>query len=556
MNTEKPAKRRMYRATWIGLGMTVGLGVALAWLLGWGADPAPPVPQVAGVPLTDLYPEWVRPGGGAAPLPPMLNGFGGPNFALAEQVPWMLWRARQPGSPLHQLMRNMGPRMPAAIQSRLPMALDPEDVRTQIAMDLEMGIANRGLDYSDILREVIRLPHPGQRALAGVLRYMEPGRMQVLTQVSHETPELLLRLAREGDPEIRVVAGIQLLEGHAKVFGGTADALQPVLVQLAKDRAGQLADWSHLTRLSVAIRAGSFAYDPILKELENHPDPTLALLARGALGLRSRPSELAALIRVELSGPDGFRQRLLLNLLSLGGPKVLAELPPDVARELVRALAKERLTASAAGPGATRALRDLDYQLWQGFTPVAAAHLLQAMGTNAVTVAPSMVEALDTLRSAHRDAAMSLAAALAGLSQHVFIPVDERILRAVQDPFLTDPMLAVIGSGGRTNAHAFAAVAPFLRSDVSGLRRSAFDAAIRIHEPDAELWVHVRESLQDPVRQDLALAVVPRFGAQAREVLPRLREIASDPSEARGMVEMRRLAGEAIRAVEVGAEAR
>lgn len=376
--------------------------------------------------------------------------------------------------------------------------------------------------------------------------------MQFLTQVSDETPELLLRLAREGDPAIRVVAGIQLLDGYVKASGGTADVLQPVLVQLAKDRAGQLADWSHLTRLSVAIRAGSFAYDPILKELEEHPDPTLALLARGALGLRSRPSELAALIQAEFSGPDGFRQRLLLNLLSVGSPKLLAELPSDVAAELVRVLAKERLTAPATGPGSTRALQELDYQLWQKFSPVAAAHLLLAMGTNAVTVAPAMVEALEVARSAHREAAMTLAAALAGLSHHVFIPVDERILRAVQDPFLTEPILDVIGAGGRTNAHAFAAVAPFLRSDVSGIRRAALDAAIRIHEPDAELWVHVRESLQDPVRQDLALAVVPRFGAQAREVLPRLREIASDPSEARGMAELRRLAKEAIRALEVG----
>lgn len=66
------------------------------------------------------------------------------------------------------------------------------------------------------------------------------------------------------------------------------------------------------------------------------------------------------------------------------------------------------------------------------------------------------------------------------------------------------------------------------------------------------MWAQVQESLQDPVRQDLALAVVPQFGARAREVLPRLREIASDPSEARGMAELRRLAQEAIRVVEAG----
>jgi hypothetical protein len=141
---------------------------------------------------------------------------------------------------------------------------------------------------------------------------------------------------------------------------------------------------------------------------------------------------------------------------------------------------------------------------------------------------------------------------LGNLRHHISIYADERILRELQDPFLTEPILDVIGSSGRTNAHAFPAVAPFLRSEVSGIRRAAFEAAIRIHEPDAELWVHVRESLRDPVRQDLALAVVPRFGAQAREVLPRLREIASDPSESRGMAEMRLLAVEAIRALEAG----
>ena len=73
MSVGTPAKRRMSRATWIGLGMGVALLLALAWLLGWGADPAPPVPQLGGAPLSDLYPEWVRPGGGGLPLPPMLN---------------------------------------------------------------------------------------------------------------------------------------------------------------------------------------------------------------------------------------------------------------------------------------------------------------------------------------------------------------------------------------------------------------------------------------------------------------------------------------------------
>ncbi len=547
MNSEKPVKRRMSRATWIGLGMTVALMVALAWLLGWGADPAPPVPQIAGVPMSDLYPEWVRPGGGALPLPPMLNGFGGPNFAQAEQVPWMLWRARQEGSPLHQMMRNMGPRMPAAIQSRLPMAVDPADTRNRIAMDLTMGLFNRGLSYSDILRELLRLPHEGQRRLADVLRQVgrNPGPFQPRT--GDETPKLLLQLAREADPAMRVVAGVQLLEWSGNPSPGVDDALQPLLLQLAKDRAGDLVDWCLLIRFSITPRASGFGYDPILEALQGHPDPNISLLARGALSLRTRPEEMASLIRADFAP-----QRLLLNLLAMGSPKQLSQLPADVATELVRVLTKERLAAAAAASGSMRGL-PLDYALLQKSSPAAAAHVLLAMGTNAVGVASSMFEGMDAVRPSHRDAAMSLAAALAGLSHHVFIPVDERILRAVQDPLLTEPILDVIGAGGRTNAHAFAAIAPFLRSDVSGIRRAAFGAAIRIHEPDAELWVHVRESLQDPVRQDLALAVVPRFGAQAREVLPRLREIASDPSEARGMAELRRLAWEAIRALEAGA---
>jgi hypothetical protein len=451
------------------------------------------------------------------------------------------------------MLRNMGPKMPAVIQSRLPMPVDPADTRTRIAMDVEMGLVNRGLDYSDILREVHRLPPAAQRRLTDVLRHLGRSSMPFRPQTGDGTPELLLQLAREADPAIRVVAGVQLVESYGRESQAMSDALQPFLLQSAKDRAGELVDWSRLIRPSVAIPAAFSGYDPILKELEDHPDPTVVLLARAALSLRTRPSEMAALIREEFKGSDFVRQKLLLNLLSLASPKQISQLPSDVATELVRVLAKESLTAPLGRPGATRAMQDLDYQLWQKSWPAAAAHVLLAMGTNAVTVAPSMVEALDTIRSVHRDAAMPLAAALAGLSHHVFIPVDERILRAVQDPFLTDPILAVIGAGGRTNAHAFPAVAPFLRSDVSGIRRSAFDATIRIHEPDADLWVHVRESLQDPVRQDLALAVVPRFGAQAREVLPRLREIASDPSEARGMAEMRRLAAEAIRTLEAGA---
>lgn len=544
----------MSRVIWIGLGMCVVLVVAMAWFLGFGADPAPPVPQVAGVPMSDQYPEWVRPGG-VLPMPPMLNGFGGANFAQAEQVPWMLWRARQEGSPLHQVMRNMGPRMPAAIQSRLPMPMDPADTRLMIAMDFDMGLANRELEYTDILREVHRLPHGSQRRLTDVLRHLSRSTIPFRPQTGDGTPELLLQLTREADPAIRVVAGVQLVEWYVRPSQAMSDALQPLLLQSAKDRAGELVDWSRLIRPSVALPASSFAYDPILEELGSHRDPTVALLARSALSLRTRPTELAALIRAEFGGSDFVRQKLLLNLLSLGNPKQISQLPSDVATELVRVLAKERLAESVARPGATRAMQALAYQLWQKSSPAAAAHLLLAMGTNAVTVAPSMVEALDAARPVHRDAAMSLAAALAGLSHHVAIPVDERILRAVQDPFLTEPILEVIGAGGRTNAHAFAVVAPFLRSDVSGLRRAAFDAALRIHAPDADLWPHVREALQDVVRQDLALRAVPQFGAQAREVLPRLREITSDPSEARGMAELRRLAAEAIRAVEAGVEA-
>jgi hypothetical protein len=551
MNSEAPTKRqRMSRATWIGLGLSVGLAGALAWLLGWGPDPAPPVPQRASVPLSDLYPEWVRLSGGAMPLPPMLNADGGANFAQAEQVPWLLWRARQQGSPLHRLMRNMGPRLPVAIQSRLPTALDPAVTRIWIGTDLRIGLNNRGLNYSDILREVLRLPQESQQRLLGVLRPMGLKLNSVPSELGDETYKLLLQLAREGYPAIRVFAGVELLEGYEWPLGGVGEELQSVLLQLARERAGELGDWNRLIRISVALPTASVAYDPILEELGNHPDPTVALLARVALNLRTHPSELAPFIRTEFDGSDFVRQKLLLNLLALVNPKQLSQLPSDVATEFVRVLAKERLAAAIAEPSPTLAILDLDYHLWQKSSPAAAAHLLLAMGTNAVTVAPLMVEALDAARSVHRDAAMSLAAALAGLSHHVAIPVDERILHAVQDPFLTEPMLGVIGLGGRTNAHAFTAVVPFLRSDVSGLRRAAFEAVLRIHAPDAELWVHVRESLQDSVRQDLALRAVPQFGAQAREILPRLREIASDPSEARGMAELRRLATEAIRAVE------
>ena len=442
--------------------------------------------------------------------------------------------------------------MPTAIQSRLPTAFDPAVTRAWIAADLSMGLMNRGLSYSDILREVLRLPHESQQRLKGVLRRVAPSRTSVRSELGDETTKLLLRLAHEGHPSIRVLAGVELLEGYGRPLQGVAEELQPVLLQLAKNRSGELLDWSRLIRISVALPTASVAYDPILEELGSHPDPTVALLARAALNLRTRPSELAALIRAEFDGSDFVRQKLLLNLLALVNPKQLSQLPSDVASEFVRVLAKERLAAATAEPSPTPAILDLDYQLWQKSSPAAAAHLLLAMRTNTVTVAPSMVEALDAARPIHRDAAMSLAAALAGLSHHVAIFADERILRAVQDPFLTEPILGVIGSGGRTNAHAFAAVVPLLRSDVSGIRRAAFEAVLRIHAPDAELWPHVREALQDVVRQDLALRAVPQFGAQAREVLPRLREIASDPSEARGMVELRRLAKEAIRALEAG----
>jgi hypothetical protein len=176
------------------------------------------------------------------------------------------------------------------------------------------------------------------------------------------------------------------------------------------------------------------------------------------------------------------------------------------------------------------------------------------MGTNAASASNGLLEVLTGKQPVGRDTVVGAATVLANLRYQVRIVADDRVLWLLPDPFLTEHVLDMIGSGGLTNAHAYGAVAPFLASQNQGIRRAAFEAAIRIHEPDPELWPHVRAALDDPVRQQLALQAVARFGAQARELLPRVREIASDPSEARGMEETRRLAAAAIRALEGGTE--
>lgn len=187
-----------------------------------------------------------------------MAGLAGPSFARTEQVPWMLWRARLEGSPLHRMIRDLRPKLPAAIQSRLPLALDPEGTRDLIAMDLGMGLVNRGLSYADVLRELLRLPHEGQRKLTGVLREVSRSASWTPAQVDDDASRLLLQLAREGDPAIRVVAGVEFLERDRSPFRGVGDELQPVLLQLAKDRVGELLDWSRLIRFSVTSRSTAF----------------------------------------------------------------------------------------------------------------------------------------------------------------------------------------------------------------------------------------------------------------------------------------------------------
>lgn len=565
---ETPIRRRRSWPKWGGL--VAASVVGLMWLLGFWNEAEPPVRKVGEVALSRAYPEWgsdefpwARFGNAYASFPeflspPGIRGLDGAARLTPEHIPWLLWRARQGGNPMHPVLKQLWPMLPTRIQTRLSVPISSGMTRFRILGDLHESIREGDCKYADVLAEVSRLPQERQQRLIRLLRGLGELLGEELAEADPEVPDLLLRLVRNADPQIRVLAGVQLI-GHFPAKAAMADDLQPTLLRLAQANAGEPDDWMQFARFATQASSGTFDFDSILHELSHHPDPEVPLFARAAWCLRSRSPELASLVRSEVDLGDWERRDNLANFLLGADASLRSGIRPEVAPELARLMMP---IPRRVAPVPVRKARPESYYLrlvppsdaLRKHAPEAASLLLLDMGTNAASASKGLLEVLELEQTVGRDTVVGAATVLASLRYQVHIVADYRVLRLLPDPFLTEHVLDMIGSGGLTNAHAYGAVAPFLVSHHQGIRRAAFEAAIRIREPDSELWPLARAALDDPVRQQLALQAVARFGAAAREVLPRLREIASDPSEARGMQETRRLATEAIRALEGGTQ--
>jgi len=565
---ESPIRRRRSWAK--RAGIVAAFVVGLMWLMGFWNEAEPPVRKVGGIALSRAYPEW-----GSGPLPwavlgnpagefpkflspPGIGGLDGAGRLTPEHIPWLLWRARRGGNPMHPVLKQLWPMLPTRIQTRLSVPISPGMTRFQILGDLHESIREGGCKYADVLTEVSRVPQERQQRLIRLLRDLAELLEEELSTAGAEVPDLLLRLVRNAEPRIRVLAGVQLV-GHFPQQAAGAEDLQPILLRLAQANAGEPEEWMQFARLATRASAGTFDFDPILHELSHHPDPEVPVHACAAGCLRSRSPELASLVRGEAELGDRERWDKLANLLLGADASLRSGIRPEVAPELVRFMMPiprrvAPVPARKARPESYEPRRMSALDMQRKTANEAASLLLMDMGTNAASASNGLLEVLELKQPVGRDTVVGAAAVLANLRYQVRIVADDRVLWLLPDPFLTEHVLDMIGSGGLTNAHAYGAVAPFLASQNQGIRRAAFEAAIRIHEPDPELWPHVRAALDDPVRQQLALQAAARFGAQARELLPRVREIASDPSEARGMEETRRLAAAAIRALEGGTE--
>lgn len=569
MKADETAIRR--RRSWAKrAGIVAAFVVVLMWLMGFWNEAEPPVRKVGGIALSRAYPEW-----GSGPLPwavlgnpagefpkflspPGIGGLDGAGRLTPEHIPWLLWRARRGGNPMHPVLKQLWPMLPTRIQTRLSVPISPGMTRFQILGDLHESIREGGCKYADVLAEVSRLPHERQQRLTRLLRGLGELLGEELAEAGAEVPDLLLRLLRNADPQIRVLAGVQLV-GHFPERAARADDLQPALLRLTQANAGEPEEWMQLARFATRASSGTFDFDPILHELSHHPDPEVPMLARAAWCLRSRSPELASLVRGEVVLGDRERLDNLANLLLGADASLRIGIRPEVAPELVRLMMPiprrvARISARKVRPESSEPRWETPSDALRKTAPEAASLLLLDMGTNAASASTGLLEVLEGKQPVGRDTVVGAATVLANLRYQVRIVADDRLLWLLPDPFLTEHVLDRIGSGGLTNAHAYGAIAPFLVSQNQGIRRAAFEAAIRIHQPDSELWPHVRSALVDPVRQQLALQAVARFGAAAREVLPRLREIETDLSEARGMEETRRLAAAAIRALEGGTE--
>ena len=534
----------------------MALAAGGAWFTGWRFDPAPEVPLVNGQSLAECFPDWEWPGSaGKGRTSPGLQ------FAEPSHVPWMLWRARQPESPLHALVGRLRGEVSARWQSWIPAPAPDGITRSRVVSALEISLGTGRLHLVHLLREIERLPRKHQSGRGDWVRRAREnlGEQDVRAE---EVRGILHRLVEQGHPTLAVAAAVTLLDGsrHFSVRlkpeqARRMDGFRNRLIEVVRAGEGEKEDWVRIAAVA-AVRPQGDHLGPLREALAVHPEPDVAATATLASCLHSQPMQLTETLRGQLDrrGPTTVKTAMifLAQLIEAG---LLAKPSPDLERELIRVLRRGARTAvGPLGPREASAVWDGQAIYWMDPLSLSpeenAARILRWMGTNAAPAVPAMMDELERLLISDRAAAVVVAETVAKLSGLVAIPADERLGRLLANPFMVVPMLEVLAASGPSGAHLLPVVRPLLKNPDRTLRKAAFGAVTEVAPADAALWAVVQRAMEDPSLLEDALAAIPRLGSLARPGLPRLREILADPSQAQGMDEIRRLAAVAVAAVE------
>ncbi len=545
--------RRRWRG-WVWWIVAIALVVGGAWFTGWRFDPAPEAPLINGQSLAERYPDWEWQGSAAQ------RRFN-PGLLCAEpsHVPWLLWRARQPDSPFHALVGRLRGEVPARWQAWIPAPIPDRVTRSKMVDSFILSVGTQRLHVVDLLREIERLPRKHQAGCGEWVRLAErlfrPGNSRVEAFL-----DVLHRLVDKGHSTLAVTAAATLLDGGRHLWGRLESAqsrrmagVLDRLVQVARAGDGEKADWVRIAAFA-AVRPQGDPLGPLLEALAVHPEPDVAATATLASCLHSQPEQLTETLRGHLDRCGPTTVTTSMNFLAhFFEAQMIAKSLPDLERELIRVLRGGARTAVVPlGPTETSEVWDVSsWMVSRALSPEqCAARILRAMGTNAAPAVSAMMDELERLLISDRAAAVVVAETVAKLSGQVAIPADDRLGRLLSHPFIVVPMLEVLGTSGSSGARLLPVVRPLLEDPDRTLRKAAFGAVMKVAPVDPAVWAVVQRAMEDPSLLEDALAAIPRLGSLARPGLPRLREILADPSQAKGMNEIRRLAAVAVAAVE------